>query len=183
MQAVLVAALLKLLAKYAPKGIKWLIDGFGKRTNEYLTAHPNATAKLEQVAAAARGDANALAAVGEAPDALKNFLRTLFDQIGDSIKRPVVRIAFDIVAGFVVEKLSGELVGELFAAPGMTLAARPVDTSDVSAWQHSVLAAAAAAGKFDAAPAAAVPESADSVPTVNDPADAVPPVDPTAPTL
>lgn len=188
MQAVLIAALIKLLAQYAPKGIKWLIDGFTKRTAEYLNAHPNAVAKLEQVGAAARGDAAALAAVGESPEeAFRKFLTDLFAKIGESITRPLVRAAFNLVASFVVDRLSDQLFGLTFAAPGALFAPAPLPTNDVSAWQHSVLAAAAAAGKFDSPPPPPVPASPESVPTVNDPAapggEPVPPEDPAAPSL
>lgn len=186
MKAALVAALVKLLAQYAPKGIKWLIDGFTKRTGDYLNAHEDAAAKLEQLGAAARGDAAAIAAVGETPEeGFRKYLTALFAKIGDSITRPVVRAAFNLVAGFVVDKLADQLFGLTFAGPGSTFAPPPLATNDVSAWQHSVLQAAAAAGKFDAPPAPAVPATPADVPTVNDPdavpPDDVPPADDTAP--
>lgn len=141
MKSAFLLALAKLLEQFVPRGLRWLVDAFLKRTADYIDAHAGDLDKLETFARVAKGDAEG--DLSDAPDALKDWLRELFDTIAKSIKRPILRTAFTTVAGFVVDKLADLLWDELFGASsvrpgGIVMAARVPSHADVSAWQHSL---------------------------------------------
>ena len=141
MKSAFLLALAKLLEQFVPRGLRWLVDAFLKRTADYIDANPASVGNLDTFSRVARGEAEG--DLSEAPDALKEWLRALFDKIAQSIKRPILRAAFTTVAGFVVDKLADLLWDELFGASsvrpgGIVSPARVPSHADVSAWQHSL---------------------------------------------
>lgn len=168
MTPLLVAALTAVIGRYAPKVVKTAVDAFIKRITAYLEAHPEKAKELDTITAAGRGDLAAVTKVGEAPDALKKFLADLVATIAETIKRPVLRTMFTTIGGFVVDKMSDLVWDELFAraqggAAGV-MARQPIDNNSVSAWQHSLIMAAQAAGGQFADPAPALAPAAETTP-------------------
>lgn len=140
MQAVLIAALMSLLQKALPIGLKWLGDKFASLFDGWLTANPSTLSGLSAVEGMASDPSN----VAAAPDALKEWLRTALTEFAERFDgRPLIQRAFKLIANFVIDNLADQLWDKLFptALSGQLLAAPGgVHWSNAGAFESSLLA-------------------------------------------
>lgn len=135
----LLPALAALLQSGVPAALGWLVNRLLARVQEYVTAHPEAQAELDRIAAVA-GGADPLNLTA-APDALKDWLRSVLEAITEGIDRPLVKRAFALLSAFVVDKLADRLWDRLFPQSGLlTAASANVHWSDAVALESTLLA-------------------------------------------